>query len=175
MLRTIGAFLTILTLVPLPCNQAIAQTARDPIAPDLTVMHRSTVPANYNEDVKLFVREHDGTPPNKPRKAVLMLHGRSVPALAGFDLDTTSTRSIHGRYSWAAELAKVGFDVFVMDLQGSGRSRADVVDGSPHLKMDDACNANPLQQTDLLVDPNGAPLPKACDPTYPYQLNNSQG
>jgi hypothetical protein len=45
--------------------------------------------------------------------------------------------------------------------------------GSPHLKMDDACNANPLQQIDLLVSPN-SPLPAACDPNYPYQLNNSQ-
>jgi len=87
------------------------------------VLHVSTVPANKGEKVHLFVRERDSTPPGAPsRRAVLMLHGRTVPALPGFDLD-------HEQYSWAGDLAQKGFDVFVMDLQGSGRS--------PRPKMDD--------------------------------------
>jgi pimeloyl-ACP methyl ester carboxylesterase len=130
---------------------------------DHMVDHRSTVPANSmtvpansGHHVHLFVRERDGTPPGAPsRRTVLMLHGRSVPALPGFDLD-------HEQYSWAGDLAQKGFDVFVMDLQGSGRS--------PRPEMDDPCNANPAQQTYLI--PN--PLSEPCNPAYPFQLNNSQ-
>ncbi|WP_371660210.1 hypothetical protein [Streptomyces sp. NBC_00280] len=57
-----------------------------PVTPtDHWVEHKSTVPATKDEKVELFVRERDGTPPGSPtnRKAVLMLHGRSVPVLAG--------------------------------------------------------------------------------------------
>jgi len=45
-----------------------------------------------------------------------------------------------------------GFDVFVMELQGSGRS--------PRPKIDDPCNANPAQQGVLIPDPLSAP----CSP-----------
>src|SRR5262245_32785854 len=102
--------------------------AAEVVTTDHMVPHVSTVPANKDDYVQLFVRERDGTPPGAgaQRRAVLMLHGRSVPALAGFDLE-------RGRYSWAGNLAQAGSDVFVMDLQGSGRS--------PRPKMDDACNA----------------------------------
>lgn len=123
---------------------------------DHTLPHISTVPANAGESIELFVREHDGTLPHQPREPVLMLHGRSVPALAAFDLGT-------GRYNWARELAQAGFDVFMMELQGSGRS--------PRPKMDDPCNANPTAQVDGVLIPN--PLPAPCPPSYPYQLNNS--
>ncbi|MEU5507610.1 hypothetical protein [Streptomyces fungicidicus] len=46
--------------------------------------------------MQLFVRERDGTPPGHvdERTAVLMLHGRSIPVLPGFDLEYKS-------YSWA--------------------------------------------------------------------------
>jgi pimeloyl-ACP methyl ester carboxylesterase len=126
------------------------------IAPkDHAVAHKSTVPANRDDSVNLFVREYDGTK-NHTRKAVLMLHGRSVPALAGLDLQ-------HGKYSWAQSLAEDGCDVFIMDLQGSGRS--------PRPKMDNPCNVNPAQQPETLV-PN--PLSAPCPPKYPYQLANSQ-
>jgi pimeloyl-ACP methyl ester carboxylesterase len=129
-------------------------TAADmPNVRDWLVPHRSTVPANSGDPVQLFVRELDGTH-GSDRKAVLMLHGRSIPALAGFDLNR--------EYSWAQNLAGQGFDVFVMDLQGSGRS--------PRPKMDDACNANPIQHS--LLIPN--PLRKDIPPNYTSQLNNSK-
>jgi hypothetical protein len=123
---------------------------------DHAVPHVSTIPANLNEHVNLFVREYDGTRPHHDPEAVLMLHGRSVPALAGFDLH-------HGGYSWAQDLAQAGYDVFMMDLQGSGLS--------PRPEMDNPCNANPAQQNAALV-PN--PLVAACPPAYPKQLGNSQ-
>ncbi|MFH9727182.1 alpha/beta fold hydrolase [Streptomyces sp. NPDC017254] len=86
-----------------------------------------------------------------------MLHGRSVPVLAGFDLQ-------HESYSWAEALAKAGYDVFMMDLQGSGRS--------PRPTMDDPRNVNPAQQSLLTPRPPGfTPGP----PNYPFQLTNSYG
>lgn len=86
-----------------------------PVLTDHSVPWTSTVPANKDKPATLFVRKRNGTKPNKPREPVLMLHGRSVPALAGFDLQ-------HGKYGWAEFLADAGYDVFVMDLQESGRS-----------------------------------------------------
>ncbi|MBL3671586.1 alpha/beta fold hydrolase [Streptomyces sp. M2CJ-2] len=122
------------------------------------IPHKSTVPgADEGDQVKLFVRERDGTPPGHldERTAVLMLHGRSVPVLAGFDLEYKS-------YSWANALAKAGYDVFMMDLQGSGLS--------PRPKMDDPRNVNPAQQQLLKPRPPGfTPGP----PNYPFQLTNS--
>ncbi|MFM9629564.1 MULTISPECIES: alpha/beta hydrolase [Streptomyces] len=132
-----------------------------PILREHKVPHRSKIPANFDAQVELPVREYDGTRSNQTPRTVLMLHGRSTPALAGFDLapvpDGRATR-----YSWAQELADDGYDVFIMDLQGSGRS--------PRPRMDEANNANPAQQ-DLLV-PN--PLPAPLAPTYPHQLGNSE-
>lgn len=83
------------------------------------VAHVSAVPANAGQTVQLYVREYDGTPPgpNARRKVVLMLHGRSVPSVVAFDLQHDG-----GKYSWAQYLAKAGFDVFLMELTGSGLS-----------------------------------------------------
>ncbi|WP_308184889.1 hypothetical protein [Streptomyces sp. MNU76] len=105
------------------------------------VRHVSKIPANEDIEVQLPVREYDGTHGHN-REPVLMLHGRSVPALPGFDLAPVPGDNPI-RYSWAQELAKAGFDVFIMDLQGSGRS--------PRPMMDVPCNANPAQQAPVLV------------------------
>lgn len=124
---------------------------------DHAVPHISTVPANKGQYVELFVRERNGTPLGAgSRRAVLMLHGRSIPALAGFDLQ-------YKTYGWADALAEAGYDVFVMDLQGSGRS--------PRPRMEDPCNVNPALHESLLK-PN--PLAGKRTPSYPFQLNNAQ-
>lgn len=131
-----------------------------PITPvNHQVPHTSTVPANAGQAVKLFVREYDGTPPgpNAQRKAVLMLHGRSVPSVVAFDL-----RHDGAKYSWAQYLAEAGFDVFLMELTGSGLS--------PRPEMDRPCNTNPQHQG--LLMPN--PLSTACTPPYPHELGNSK-
>ncbi|MFI1715788.1 alpha/beta hydrolase [Streptomyces litmocidini] len=125
------------------------------ITTDHWVWHTSTVPANKGEEVELFVRERNGTPPGQKRKPVLMLHGRSVPVLPGFDLR-------YKDYSWAGALAQAGYDVFMMDLQGSGLSARP--------EMGDPRNVNPTQQNLLTPRPPGfTPGP----PNYPYQLNDS--
>ncbi|MEU8691206.1 alpha/beta fold hydrolase [Streptomyces sp. NPDC048665] len=134
---------------------------------DRSITYQSTIPANAGAEVTLFVREYDGTPPTQDHRPVLMLHGRSAPAAAAYDLVLPHGFGDGGaedRYSWAQYLAKAGYDVFIMDLQGNGEStRPDV--------MNDPCNANPAQQLPVLV-PN--PLPQACAPLYPHQLGNSE-
>ncbi|MET7981710.1 alpha/beta fold hydrolase [Streptomyces sp. NPDC005281] len=84
-----------------------------------------------------------------------MLHGRSVPVLASFDLQ-------YRTYSWAEALAQAGYDVFMMDLQGSGLS--------PRPEMDSPCNLSKTDQELLTPRPPGF---TPCSPIYPYQLNNS--
>ncbi|MFC5213162.1 alpha/beta hydrolase [Streptomyces coerulescens] len=118
---------------------------------------------NFTGEVQLPVREYDGTPNGQDRKPVLMLHGRSVPALAGCDLAPVPGGNPH-RYSWAQELAQAGFDVFIMDLQGSGRSPRPGV-------MDDPYNTNPAQQVPVLVDHT---IPAPGSPSYKSELGNSE-
>lgn len=125
---------------------------------DHRVPHVSTVSANAGEAVQLFVRERvrSDVTDGRPREAVLMIHGRSVPVLAGMELK-------YADYDWALWLARSGgFDVFMMDFQGSGRS--------PRPKMDDPCNVPRAQQQRLLV-PN--PLVATCAPSYPFTLNTT--
>ena len=123
---------------------------------DHAVPHISTVAANAGDQVNLFVRERvrsDVT--DRPREAVLMIHGRSVPVLAAAELR-------HESYDWAGWLAKSGgVDVFMLDFQGSGRS--------PRPKMDDPCNAPTAQQGILIPNPLSAP----CAHSYPFTLNTS--
>ncbi len=103
---------------------------------DHWVKHKSTVPANFGTEIELFVREYKGAGSGGTPKPVLMLHGRSVPALPGFDLlRPAQGSSTHPdpSFSWAQALAGKGYDVYIMDLQGSGLS--------PRPEMHDACNA----------------------------------
>jgi pimeloyl-ACP methyl ester carboxylesterase len=131
--------------------------AANVITIDHGVPHVSTVSTNRGELVQLFVRErvrsdHDDA---KPREAVLMIHGRSVPVLATGELR-------HDDYDWALWLARsAGVDVFMLDFQGSGRS--------PRPEMDDPCNV-PTAQQGILI-PN--PLPATCPHSYPFTLNTS--
>jgi pimeloyl-ACP methyl ester carboxylesterase len=140
-----------------PLNASEEQSQVDNVLTiDHAVPHTSTVAANAGESVNLFVRERvrsDVT--DRPREAVLIIHGRSVPVLAGAELR-------YGDYDWALFLARSGgFDVFMLDFQGSGRS--------PRPKMDDPCNA-PTAQQGILI-PN--PLSATCAHSYPFTLNTS--
>ncbi len=134
---------------------------------DHRVKHTSTIPANSGEEIELFVRQYKRVGSGGTPKPVLMLHGRSVPALPGFDLVLPphgSSPHPDTSYSWAQGLAGKGYDVFIMDLQGSGRSQRP--------KMDDPCNANPAQRDLLKTNPGTG----HCSPTadYPHQLGNSR-
>lgn len=126
------------------------------------VPYISKLHVNLNKNVKLLVREYDGTPLHGRRKCVLMIHGRSSPALTTFDLGYDN-----GKYSWAQFLAKKGFDVFIFVFQGSGRS--------PLTVMNDPCNTSKDQQVHGILIPN--PLEEECadpSPIYPYVLTTSE-
>jgi pimeloyl-ACP methyl ester carboxylesterase len=124
---------------------------------DHAVPHVSTVAANMGERVGLFVRERvRGDMTERRRPAVLMIHGRSVPVLAASELR-------YADYDWALWLARSGgFDVFMLDFQGSGRS--------PRPRMDDPCNVPAADQERLLIPHT---LPVKCPPSYPSTLNTS--
>src|SRR3990172_5295985 len=137
---------------------------------DHRVSHKSTVPANKDELVGLAVRERvvEGNEGKPFGKAILFVHGATVPSPPVFEL-----RVDH--YDWAGYLAKSGFDVFMIDHQGSGLS--------PRPKMDEPCNADPGQRSILIPNPlsEQEPCPeKVGDKTYPRgvkypsQLINSQ-
>jgi alpha-beta hydrolase superfamily lysophospholipase len=67
--------------------------------------------------VQLFVREvviRTGIS-DTTGEPILLLHGARVPGVASFDL------SVPGG-SFAADLAQLGFDVYVMDVRGYGQS-----------------------------------------------------
>jgi pimeloyl-ACP methyl ester carboxylesterase len=150
--RNVSAGLVLATLL---AAQGLAESQMALVTTiDHEVPHISTVPANVGDAVRLFVRERMGQGAN--REAVLMIHGRTVPVLPGMDL-----RIDH--YDWALWLAQAGgFDVFMMDFQGSGRS--------PRPTMDDPCNVSPSQQA--LLIPN--PLAQTCPPSWPGPLNTGQ-
>ena len=131
---------------------AASEEPHQVVTTDHFVPHISTLPADQGELIHLFVRERDASN-RADRTAVLMIHGLSVPVLPGAELRTD-------HYDWALWLAQSGgFDVFMLDFQGSGRS--------PRPKMDDPCNVPTAQQQSLLV-PN--PLSATCPPSYPFQL-----
>ncbi|MEU5299160.1 alpha/beta hydrolase [Streptomyces umbrinus] len=137
---------------------------------DHKVEHKSTIPANFGDKVELFVREYKPSGSGGTAKPVLMLHGRSVPALPGFDLvlppQESSSPNPDTRYSWAQGLASKGYNVYIMDLQGSGLS--------PRPEMHDPCNANPASAQRGLLKTN--PGTDDCDPeaNYKAQLGNSR-
>lgn len=139
-----------------------AQANQHILSIDHFVPHISTVPANEDEQVELFVRERvlaglnrSGRSISATGKVVLFVHGGSIPSVPDFDLPFPG-------YNWAEFLAQAGFDVFMMDVTGYGLS--------PRPTMDDPCNANPAQQAILIPNPLDAP----CDPSYPFRLTNSQ-
>jgi pimeloyl-ACP methyl ester carboxylesterase len=64
--------------------------------------------------IRLFVREVSSASAGSG-KPILLLHGARVPGLASFDLLVPGG-------SPAADLAQRGFDVYIMDVRGYGRS-----------------------------------------------------
>jgi len=83
------AVLVLAAILFMPAS-LLGQDSAKVLTIDHLVPHVSTVPANAGDPVNLFVRERvrsDDSGGNS-RKAILMIHGASVPVLAGHGLET---------------------------------------------------------------------------------------
>jgi len=133
---------------------------------DHYVNHVSTVRATAGQHVQLFVRERVrggvedlGRSTEANGKAVLFVHGGTYPSVPDYDLRFKD-------YDWMAYLARSGFDVYSMDIQGYGWS-------TRPFPMGDPCNVSPVQQ--LLISPDPIP-PSAipCAASHPFVLSSTQ-
>ena len=127
---------------------------------DRFVPHVSTVPANRGRIVGLHLREKvlAGTLERKRAErtpVVLFIHGGYSPSVVAYDLE-------YRDYSWMAQLACAGFDVFAMTHTGYG--------SSPKPMMDDPCNVDAADQAQLIP----RVLKQACAPRYPFKLISSR-
>lgn len=118
---------------------------------DRFVPFLSTSLANQGEQAHLFLREKLQRGRQHFRGVVLMVAGATTPVVPSLDLPFEN-------YSFMGFLARAGFDVFAMDLQGYGLSARP--------RMDEPCNTQPSQQS-LLIP---YPLAKPCNPPYPFKM-----
>jgi pimeloyl-ACP methyl ester carboxylesterase len=100
---------------------------------------QSTAPGYAGKTASIYVREIKGG----SRGPVLFVHGAGTPAEVAFD-------SPFKDYSWMAFLARAGFDVYSMDMEGYGPSTRPPA-------MDDPCNLPPDSQK--AIDPDKTPCP----------------
>jgi pimeloyl-ACP methyl ester carboxylesterase len=90
------------------------------------VVEETTVPAS-DPGIAIFVRNKRPAEMNsfRPERTVLFVHGATYPASAAFDL------ALDGM-SWMDYIAARGYDVYLLDLRGYGRStRPKVMSESP--------------------------------------------
>jgi pimeloyl-ACP methyl ester carboxylesterase len=124
---------------------------------DHYVQVHSTVPGISGQDTQIYAREvaEAGTilrgGPAADRVA-LFIHGAGTPAEVAFDVP-------YQDYSWMANLARAGFDVFSMDMSGYGRSTRPAA-------MNDPCNLSREQQAAFVP----ALLKAPCAASYPHQM-----
>lgn len=93
---------------------------------DVLITHEAFVPSAM-PGVSLYVREKHpvGMTNFLPERTVLFVHGATYPAETAFDL------SLDG-FSWMDYIARRGFDVFLLDVRGYGRStRPPAMDAPP--------------------------------------------
>ena len=123
---------------------------------DRFVPHVSTVEANRGQTVGLFLRERMLAPVGgAPRPVILVLHGGFAPSTVAYDLR-------YRDYSYMAQMARAGFDVFTFSHTGYAPS--------PRPRMDDPVNVDAAFQQHLI--PHVLPAPQA--PRYPFKLVSSR-
>ncbi|MEO6340688.1 MAG: alpha/beta fold hydrolase [Caulobacteraceae bacterium] len=115
------------------------------IRTDHHVPVKSTAPGMAGGQARLYVREVRLRGAAKPKGIVLFIHGAGTPAEVSFDVP-------YADYSWMAYLARAGFDVFAMDMEGYGRSTRPP-------PMADACNAPAAAQAQFVPKTIPAPCP----------------
>ena len=121
----------------LPASAALGDDSARLVRVDHYVKVKSTAPAMLGRNADIYVREvvapgavlRGGLGPDK---VVLFVHGAGTPVEASFDAQFKD-------YSWMAYLARAGFDVFSMDMEGYGPSTRPPA-------MNDPCNLPPDSQ-----------------------------
>jgi len=105
---------------------------------DHTLVVQSTAPAYLGKYAEIYVREIKAATPDAGSKGVvLFVHGAGTPAEVAFD-------SGYKDYSWMAYLARAGFDVFSMDMEGYGPStRPEPMNNPCNLPPDSQKTARP--------------------------------
>lgn len=109
---------------------------------------KSTAPSMNGQTARIYVREVSAAGVAPSKGIVLFVHGAGTPAEVSFDVP-------HGDYSWMAYLARAGFRVFSMDMEGYGPSTRPP-------PMSDPCNAPGATQAQLIP----RTLQAACAPAF---------
>ena len=104
---------------------------------------RSAAPSMNGQTARVYVREVSAPGVAATKGIVLFIHGAGTPAEVSFDVP-------HGDYSWMAYLARAGFRVFSMDMEGYGPSTRPP-------PMSDPCNAPGPAQAQLIPGTLAAP------------------
>ncbi|USG61953.1 alpha/beta hydrolase [Sneathiella marina] len=94
-----------------------------------------------DSDISIYLRNkrRPDTLLGKPDRTLLFVHGATYPSSVTFDF-------VAGGYSWMDTLADAGFDCWLMDIRGYGRSDRPA-------EMSEPADANgPIVHTDVAVD-----------------------
>lgn len=163
MLRSLATCATVVALLAVPGvssgQSAHAQPARNTTitTTDAFVLHKSGIPVIKGQPDQIYVQHKSLAGTNhRDRGPVLFIHGATYPTEAAFDLQ-------YKNYSYENYLAKAGFDVYSMDMEGYSKS-------TRPWPMEDPCNLTEDQQQ-LLIP---AVLDKTCSPSYNKVLSTSQ-
>ncbi len=116
----------------LASTPASAADAPKLVRSDRNLVIQSTAPGYLDKYAQIYVREVIAPAAGPSKGVVLFIHGAGTPAEVAFDAPEAD-------YSWMAYLARAGFDVFSMDMEGYGPSTRPPA-------MNDPCNLPPDSQ-----------------------------
>ncbi|MFA1626534.1 alpha/beta hydrolase [Rhizobium mongolense] len=94
------------------------------VVPTFAEVERKDFRVNAAPDVELAIREVWKTEAERNGPPIVLVHGARVPGIASFDLPVEGG-------SLAADLATRGYQVFIVDARGYGRSDRPGQDGPP--------------------------------------------
>jgi pimeloyl-ACP methyl ester carboxylesterase len=112
------------------------------------IVAQETMVPSPTPGIEIFVRNKrpEGTERFGPDRTLVFVHGATYPASTAFDLPL-------GGKSWMDDLAEAGFDVYLLDLPGYGRStRPAAMDKPADQSEPITTTADAVQAVDTVVD-----------------------